>query len=150
MSKILGESLPEEALNMLRSKIPSVVVATVSREGEPNTTPVHLIYAKDQKTILMAMALQHQGTANIKDNGKVMICMCEENDINVSIKGKAEVVREPMECNKAMCMIKVDVANVKDDSTHSETTSGIRYRCVTERGERFIRDIFTELENCST
>ena len=133
---------------MLRSKIPSVVVATVSRDGEPNTTPVHLIYAKDRKTILMAMALQHQGTANIKENGKVMICMCEENDINVSVSGTARMIREPMECNKAMCIIKVDVERVKDDSTHSETTSGIRYRCVTERGEMFIREVFAELESC--
>ncbi len=150
MSKILGNSLPDEVLKMLRSKIPTVVVATVSEDGTPNTTPIHLIYAKDSKTILMAMALQHKGTSNIKDNRDVMICMCEKGDINVSIKGKGKVVREPMICNKAMCIVQVDIEFVKDDSTHSETTSGIRYRCVTERGENFIQEVFTELEKYSS
>lgn len=146
MSKILGESLPAEAFEMLRSKVPTVVVATVSSDGMPNTTPVHLTYAKNPETILMGMALRHRGTSNIKDNGNVMLCMCEKGDVNVSIKGKAKVIREPMLCNKAMCIVQVDVESVKDDSTHSETTTGIRYRCVSERGERFIQKIFEELE----
>jgi len=51
-----------------------------------------------------------------------------------------------MECSLAMCIVKAAVIDIKDDSTHSETISGIRYRCKTERGKRFIQDVFDELE----
>ncbi len=146
MSKILGNSLSEGLYDLLRSKVPTAIVATVSDES-PNTTPVHLMLAKDKNTLLMAMARQHTGTANIRNNGKVMICVCEEGDINVSIKGEATVVKEHMDCNKAMCVVKVKVQEIKDDSTHSETTCGIRYRCRTEKGESFIKSIFAELED---
>ncbi len=145
MSKILGNSLSEELYDLLRSKVPTAIVATVSDEY-PNTTPVHLILAKDKTTLLMAMARQHKGTANIRKNGKVMICVCEEGNMNVSIKGDATVVKEHMDCNKAMCVVKVKIREIKDDSTHSETTCGIRYRCRTENGEMFIKNIFAELE----
>jgi len=51
-----------------------------------------------------------------------------------------------MECSLAMCIVKAAVIDIKDDSTHSETISGIRYRCKTERGKKFIQDVFDELE----
>ncbi len=146
MSKILGSSLPEMIYELFRSKLPTVILATLSPDGHPNTAPIHLIYATDKNTLLMALARQHQSMANIRDNGKVMICVCEEGDINVSIKGDAAMIKENMDCNKAMCIVEVKVQEVKDDSTHSETTSGIRYRCRTEKGESFIKDIFAELE----
>lgn len=147
MSEILGSSLPENAYNLLRSKIPTVIVATVSEHGRPNTTPIHLIWAIDRKTIIMGMAKRHDGTKNIKDNGKAMICMCEEGDVNVSIYGRAEVMKETMDCNEHMSIVKLDVEEVKDDSTHSRTTSGIRWESQTPAGDKFIEDIFNELES---
>ena len=146
MSKLLGDELPQDAYDALRSRVPSVVVATVSPNGYPNTTPVHLIFARDKKTILFAMAKRHQGLANIRESGKVMVCMCEEGDVNVSIRGDAKVIKETMESNNVMCALRLDVIDVKDDSTHSETISGIRYRCRTEKGEKFIESVIDELE----
>jgi hypothetical protein len=146
MSKMLGNSLPEGAYKALRSKIPTLIVATLSPNEYPNTTPVHFIWAKDRKTILMGMARGHQGVANIRDNGKVMVCMCEDGDVNVSIRGNGKVIKEHMECNEGMCVIQVNIVDIKDDSTHSETTSGIRYKCRTEKGEKFIANVLEELE----
>ena len=146
MSKILGEELPEEAYKMLRAKKATLIIATLSPNGFPNTTPVHLAWAKDRKTLLMAMARRHQGTANIRDTAKAMGCMCEEGDVNVSIRGNAVVLKEHMDCNEGMCVVQLDIVDVKDDSTHSETTTGIRYRSRTEKGETFIRDVFAELQ----
>ncbi|MFO7990684.1 MAG: pyridoxamine 5'-phosphate oxidase family protein [Thermoplasmata archaeon] len=146
MSEILGSSLPEEAYRLLRSKIPTVIVATVSEEGRPNTTPIHLAWAKDRNTILMGMAKRHDGTKNIEETGKAMICMCEKGDVNVSIYGTAKVMKEQMDCNEHMSIIKFDVEQVKDDSTHSRTTSGIRWESKTAAGDKFIEDIFNELE----
>ena len=146
MSKNLGNELPKEAYDALRSRVPSVILATVSSDGFPNTTPVHLIFAKDKKTILMALAKRHQGLANIREGGKVMVCMCESKDVNVSIRGKAKVVMETMDSNNTMCAVRLDIIDIKDDSTHSQTISGIRYRCRTEKGEKFITGVLNELE----
>jgi len=146
MSKSLGNELPQEAYDALRSRVPSVVLATVSSDGFPNTTPVHLLFAKDKKTILMALAKRHQGLANIRKSGKVMVCMCESNDVNVSIRGNAKVVKETMDSSSTMCAVRLDIIDIKDDSTHSETISGIRYRCRTKKGEEFITSVLDELE----
>ncbi len=146
MSKILGDSLSEEVFWLLRSKVPTVVLATVSGDGRPNTTPIHLIYAKDRKRILMAIARRHQGRANIKKTGKVMLCLCEEGNINVSISGTASVIKEHLDSSREMSLVLLDVEEVKDDSTHSETISGIRYHCVSKRGDEFIKRVFAELE----
>ena len=141
-----GERLPVDAFRLLTNRVPVVIVATVSPNSYPNTTPVHLAWAKDRKTLLLAMARGHQGTANIKETGKAMVCICEEGDANYSIRGKAAVLKEHMDCNEGMCVIQLDIIDVKDDSTHSETTSGIRWRFKSERGRRFVDDVFAELE----
>lgn len=146
MSKKLGDTLSDDIFRLLTSKIPTTIVATVSGDCMPNTTPVHLVYAIDRKTISMALSRQHRATSNIRENGKVIMCVCEEGDLNVSIGGRARVVKEVMDNNKAMCLVLLDIEFIKDDSTHSETISGIRYRCRTERGEEFIRTMFSELE----
>ena len=147
MSNILGDSLPPEVYKVLTDRLSTTIVATVSPDGFPNTTPVHLLTAKDTKTLLMAMALRHQGTANIKDNGRAMVSLCEQGNVNVSIKGTGRIVREPMECNKAMCVVQLDITEVKDDSTHSRTTTGIRYQCMSPKSVEFISDVFDELES---
>ncbi len=145
MSKAVGDRLPDDAFSLLTARIPTVIVATVSSNGFPNTTPIYLTLAKDRKTLLLAMARRHQGTANIRETGKAMACMCEEGDVNVSIRGNASIIKEHMNCNKAMCVVRIDIIDVKDDSTHSETTSGIRFRFKSERGKEFVNDVFAEL-----
>ena len=147
MSKILGTELGHEAFTQLKARESTVVVATISENGFPNTTPVHLITAPDNKTLLLGMNRKHQGVINIRANPKIMISLCEKNDLNISIRCSAEVFQEVMRCNSAMCIIKASIIDIKDDSTHSETISGIRYRCKTERGERFIQDVFDELDS---
>ncbi len=146
MSKILGDSLPDDVFEILRSRVPTVIVASVSKDGRPNTTPIHLIYAKDKKRILMAIARRHQGRSNIKRTGRVMVCMCEEGDVNVSILGTASVIKEHMNCSRDMSVVLIEVQEVKDDSTHSETVCGIRYHSISKKGEEFIRNVFDELE----
>ena len=147
MSKILGNEFSEEHITLFRSQVPTVILATVSRNGFPNTTPVHLVWAKDTTTVLMALARAHRAVENIRSNEKVMVNVCEEGDINISFSGKASILKEELVCNRSMCILEVKVLEIKDDSTHSETTCGIRYRCRTERGEQFIRESFEELKS---
>jgi len=145
MSRILGDALPDDAYAILTSKYATTILGTVSEDGYPNTAPVHLILAKDPRTILFALATRHRSAANIQANGRAMICLCEHGDVNVSIRGDARVVRDPMECNRAMCAVRLDVLDVKDDSTHSETVNGIRFHVMKARSQQFIDDVFAEL-----
>jgi len=100
----------------------------------------------NKKTLLLAMNRKHQGVINIRQNPKTMLSLCEKDDLNISVKCNMAVFKEKMECNPAMCIVKAGIIDIKDDSTHSETTCGIRYRCRTERGKSFIHDVFDELE----
>jgi len=145
MSKVLGNVLDETAFRQFNARQSTVIVATVSGDGYPNTTPVHLIIAFDRSTLLMGMNQKHQGVANIRSSGKVMINLCEQDDLNISIRCDASVFLEKMQCNPHMCVVKAEILEIKDDSTHSETTSGIRYRCRTEKGAVFIKGVFEEL-----
>ncbi len=146
MSKNLGNALSDMAIKQLNARESSVVIATVSENGFPNTTPVHLVIAKNPKTLLFGVSLNHQGTSNIRSNPKIMISLCEKDDLNISIKCKAKIIREKLDCNPGMCVVEAKIEAIKDDSTHSKTVSGIRYECKTERGEKFIQDVFNELE----
>ena len=145
MSKMLGSELDEQAFEQINARESTVVVATVSPDGFPNTTPIHLIIAVDRGTFLFAMNKNHQGLANIRREPKIMINLCEKKDLNISAKCNASVYRERMDCNDWMVVVKADIVEIKDDSTHSFTTGGIRYRCKTKKGEEFIRDVFDEL-----
>ncbi len=146
MSKKLGDTLSDKAIAQFNARESSVVIATVSEDGFPNTTPVHLIIARDPQTLLFGISINHLGTSNIRANPKIMISLCEKDDLNISIKCRAKVIREKLDCNPGMCVVEAKIAAIKDDSTHSRTISGIRYECKTERGAKFIQDVFNELE----
>ncbi len=146
MSKDLGNSLDELAIKQFNARESSVVVATVSENGFPNTTPIHLIIAKDPQTLLFGVSTRHQATLNIRSNPKIMISLCEKNDLNISIRCKAKIILEKLECNPGMGVVEAKIEAIKDDSTHSKTVSGIRYECKTERGEKFIQEVFDELQ----
>ncbi len=145
MSKSLGRILDDTAIKQLNARESTVIVATVSEDGYPNTTPVHLIIAKNPQTLLFALGRGHQATANIRVNPKIMVSLCEKNDLNISMKCNAGIIHEEVACNNGMCVVEAKIEAIKDDSTHSRTISGIRYECKTDRGEKFIQDVFNEL-----
>jgi uncharacterized pyridoxamine 5'-phosphate oxidase family protein len=150
MSRILGDRLPARALAQLQARKSTAILATNNPSGYPHTMPVHLMYAPDDGTVLMALRIGHQSLENLRRDKRVMLCLCEKGDLNISLRGNAQIVREPALANRSMCLVKVRIAEVKDDSTHSETVSGIRYKCRTDAGARFIREMFEELENYKT
>jgi len=146
MSRPMGSRLPDKALSQLQARVSTAILATNNPSGYPHTMPVHLMFAPDNSTILLALRISHQSIENLRRDPHVMLCLCENGDLNVSIRGDAAIVREPAISNRSMCIVKIRVCDVKDDSTHSETVSGIRYKCRTDAGERFIREMFEELE----
>ena len=73
-----------------------VVAGTVGEGGAPNTCPVSLIYAKDEKTLLVGL-LRNSGTsANLRRDGRVSLEIIGPDDLVMGIQGTMRLVREPM------------------------------------------------------
>ncbi len=146
MSKILGNTLPPEVKDLFNRESTTVVLSTVTPERYPHAMPVHLLCAPDEKRILICLVKNHQSTLNIKDNGKVMVSALDGEDIAVGIKGTAKVVKEPMEANKAMTAIEIEVAEVKSDTTPTViVTGGVSFKHRSEKTTGFFRTCFDEL-----
>lgn len=148
MSQILGEILPQDIVNLLNQGITNVVVSTINDKGYPHAIPIGLITPRDSKTILMSFMKGHQSAANIKNNSKAFITVCDGPDLAVGIRGTARVIKEPMDGNQGMSMIEFKVEEVKSDTTPAASVEqGIRIKFRTERGENFYRIIMDELKN---
>ncbi|HHW04074.1 MAG TPA: pyridoxamine 5'-phosphate oxidase family protein [Thermoanaerobacterales bacterium] len=148
MSKILGSELTRELVNLLNSKGVTVVLATISGDNYPNTTPVHLITAPNEKKVRMALGKMHQSYMNIKANENVMINILESNDTAISIKGNARIIKDPMEGNKNMAMVEVEVLEIKSDTTPTLiVTDGIKTKHRTAKTPEFFRLMFDELNS---
>lgn len=146
LSKILGNTMSQEIVELFNKELTTIILSTVTEDGFPHAMPVHLLAAVDDKTIRMALVKAHQTTANIKNNGKVLITVLEGPDLAVGIRGTAKVVKEPMDGNAAMCMIEVKVATIKSDTTPTVIVmEGIRSKHRTEKTQSFFRSMFDEL-----
>lgn len=146
MSKVLGNTLPKEVVEVFNKELTTVILSTVTEEGAPHAMPVHLMVAPDDRTIRMALMKTHKTTENIKQNPKAFITVLEGSDIAIGIKGSAKVTREPMEGNSAMCMIEFKVEEIKSDTTPTViVNSGVRSNHRTEKTKNFFREMFDEL-----
>ena len=146
MSKILGNSISKEVVELFNKELTTVILSTITDEGFPHAMPVHLIASPDDKTIRMALLKLHKTTENIKNDPRAFISVLEGSDIAISIRGSAKVVREPMEGNSAMCMVEFKVEEVKSDTTPTViVTDGIRSKHRTEKTKDFFRAMFDEL-----
>ena len=50
-----------------------VVAGTVGEGGAPNTCPISLIYAKDEKTLLVGLLRNSSTSANLRRDGRVCL-----------------------------------------------------------------------------
>jgi len=146
MSKILGNVLTPQIVELINSQSIVVVIATVSEDLTPNTTPIYLITAPSNKKLRMAVARRHQTYKNIKTNNNVMINILEVDDTAVSIKGEANIIKDSMEGNKATAMLEIDVKEIKDDTTPTIIISeGVKTKICSKRTHDFFRAMFEEL-----
>ncbi|EKQ54383.1 MULTISPECIES: pyridoxamine 5'-phosphate oxidase family protein [unclassified Clostridium] len=146
MSKIIGNELSEEVVELFNKELTTVILSTVTDEGFPHAMPVHLMAAPNNKTIKLALMKMHKTTANIKHNARAFISVIESTDIAISIKGSARVVKEPMEGNSAMSIVEFIVEEVKSDTTPKViVTEGIRSKHRTDKTKDFFRVMFDEL-----
>jgi len=96
------------------------IVGTVNEDGSPNTAPMSLFYATDEKTIVAGMVKTSQTVANIKRDGRCIIEVLYEGDIGFGILGRGTVAKEPLECNAAMLALKIEVDGVKKDTSPAQ------------------------------
>lgn len=134
MARILGDRLivnvarkpgEEQILNLMKlfNENPNRIIAvagTVGPDGAPNTCPVSLIYAKDEKTLLVALLRNSTTSANLRRDGRVSLEILQADDVVVGIQGSMRLVREPMEFSDAMALWEMEVQRVKQDTSPAQ------------------------------
>ena len=161
MSRIVGDRLrvnigrkPEEEqivdLRQLFNENPNrviVVAGSVSADGAPNTCPVTLIYAKDDQTLLVGLLRNSNTSANLKQNGRVVLQIIGPQDLVMGIAGFIRLIKDPMECSPAMAIWEMQVEKVKQDTSPAQRViqgPAAEYR--SEKSEAFGQAAFAELQ----
>jgi hypothetical protein len=96
------------------------VAGTVGEDGAPNTCPVTLIYAKDEKTLIVGTLRNSNTSANLRRDGRVSLEIIGPDDLVMGIQGTMRLLREPMACSDAMAMWEMRVARVKQDTSPAQ------------------------------
>jgi general stress protein 26 len=96
------------------------VAGTVGEDGAPNTCPLTLIYAKDEKTLIVGTLRNSSTSANLRRDGRVSLEIIGPDDLVMGIQGTMRLVREPMNCSDAMAIWEMQVAKVKLDTSPAQ------------------------------
>lgn len=160
MARTLGDSLKvnvarkageEQILDLMRlfNENPNriiAVAATIGEDGAPNTCPVSLIFAKDEKTLRLAMLRNSTTSGNLRRDGRVSLEIIQANDVVVGIQGVMRLVQEPMKFSDAMALWEMRVERVKQDTSPAQrVTQGPASVPRNEKAEAFEKAGFAEL-----
>lgn len=160
MARILGDRLivnvarkpgEEQILDLMKlfNENPNRIIAvagTVGLDGAPNTCPISLIYAKDEKTLLVALLRNSTTSANLRRDGRVSLEILQADDVVVGIQGSMRLVREPMEFSDAMALWEMEVQRVKQDTSPAQrVTQGPASVPRNEKAEAFEKAGLAEL-----
>ncbi len=96
------------------------VAGTVGAEGAPNTCPISLIYAKDEKTLLIATLRNSTTATNLRRDGRVSLEIMAADDLVMGIQGIMRLIKEPMDMSDAMALWEMRVKRVKQDSSAAQ------------------------------
>lgn len=134
MARVLGDNLVVNAarkpgeeqiidLMQLFNQNPNKIIAvagTVGEGGAPNTAPVSLIYAKDEKTLLLALLRNSNTSANLRSDGRVALEIFGSDDLVMGILGTIRLIKDPLECSAAMALWEMRVEKVKQDTSPAQ------------------------------
>lgn len=161
MARIVGDRLrvnvgrkPEDAkivdLMQLFNENPNrviVVAGSVSADGAPNTCPVSLIYARDEQTLLVGLLRNSNTSANLSQNGRVVLQIIGPDDLVMGISGVMRLIKDPMESSAAMAIWEMKVEKVKQDTSPAQrVTQGPAAEYRSEKSEAFGMNAFAELK----
>jgi hypothetical protein len=97
-----------------------VVAGTVGKTGAPNTGPVSLIFAKDEKTLRIGLLRNSTTSANLRRDGRVSLEIIAADDLVMGIQGVMHLVKEPMAASEAMALWELKVKKVKQDTSPAQ------------------------------
>ncbi|MEE8430109.1 MAG: pyridoxamine 5'-phosphate oxidase family protein [Candidatus Desulfatibia sp.] len=122
------------------------VVGTVNEDGSPNTAPMSLFYAQDDKTIIAGMVKTSQTVANIKRDGRLVIEVLYEGDIGFGILARGKIIKEPLDCSDATLAVKIEVSGVKRDTSPAQIiTSGPKSTLRSEKAGEYEKAVLKEI-----
>jgi Pyridoxamine 5'-phosphate oxidase len=141
MSLILGNELPEKAMNYLQvGRL--VIMATVDERGWPDTCPISWIVAVDSKTLRLAVSKEVSTYRNVLQNENVMISLLG-GAMTLGIRGRASVLADDMDdIPLPMAVVEVQVDEVKDDSIIGRGIEGMLVKW--EERRRAVSDMRVE------
>ena len=160
MARVLGDRLivnvgrkpgEEQMVNLVKlfNENPNRIIAvagTVGADGAPNTCPVSLIYARDEKTLLMATLRHSSTTANLRQDGRVSLEIIAGEDLVMGIQGVMRLVKESMAASDAMAMWEMTVTKVKQDTSPAQrVVQGPASVPRSEKAQAFEKAAFAEL-----
>ncbi len=122
------------------------VAASVGADGAPNTCPITLIYAKDEKTLLIA-TVRHSTTANnLRRDGRISLEIMGAEDLVMGIQGTMRLIRDPMAMSEAMALWEMRVEKVKQDSSPAQkVVQGPAATLRSEKAAEFEKAAWAEL-----
>ena len=143
----MSDSLSARQQQLLCSRLVIAVLATADRQGRVNTAPMHLLWAKDEKTILLCSAIRHRSSDNLKTQGRFSLSIMDEEDTAFSVLGSAKLLRQPMEANPHMALFRLAVDEVKLDTAPTlEVVARVQTRRRNEKVAAFFEACFAEME----
>ena len=140
-----SNEIGQEVIDIINRQATIVVLATVDEDGSPRTAPFGWVYAKDSKTLRFSTSRGHDTYKNIVRDGRVMVCLMEEGNTAISIKGNARVCKKQLSTREHCAMVEVDITSVKSDVTRvASVVSGIRCE-INERYVEMTKSVYTEM-----
>lgn len=122
------------------------VAGTINEDGTPNTAPMSFIFAKDEQTLLIALLNTNTTTQNVRRDGRICIEVLGASDLAVGIKGKAKILKEPMESSSAMVLAEVKVDAVKQDTSPAQiVTQGPASTPRSDKARAFEQGVIAEI-----
>jgi len=140
-----SNELSQEVIDIINRQATIVVVATVDEDGSPRTAPFGWVYANDGRTLRFSTSRGHDTYKNIVRDGRVMVCLMEEGNTAISIKGNARVSKEQLNVLEHCAMVDLDIIGIKSDVTSvGSVISGIKCK-INERYVEMTKSVYTEM-----
>jgi uncharacterized pyridoxamine 5'-phosphate oxidase family protein len=140
-----GNGLSQDVIDIINRQATIVVVATVDEDGSPRTAPFGWVCAKDSSTLRFATNRNHDTYRNVLRDGRVMICLMEEGNTAISIKGNARVCKEHLSVREQSAVVEVNITGIKSDVTGvASIISGIKCE-INERYVELTKRVYEEL-----
>ncbi len=122
------------------------VAATVGADGAPHTCPISLIYAKDERTLLVALLRSTTTSANLRERGRICLEIMAADDLVMGIKGAMKLLKEPMAASDAMALWQMTVTEIKQDTSPAQrVTQGPAAAPRSDKAAAFERAAFAEV-----